>query len=443
MQDRRMQVPHVGAVFDRPHSKFVGCSVPETAANASTGHPDGEAEVVVVSPWLLGGDIGRGRATKFPTPDDQGFVEQPLGFQVGQQGGDGLVALKCLGAVVVDVGVVIPGDVGSERQLYKSDSSFGQAASDQSPFRKTAVLAPPGHTRGGFGADPVEVEGRLGLLPKVKSFGRGKLHAECEFEGGDSRLQCWVGSFPGQLKAIHLLQQVELTALISTRQGRIAKVGNDERRIQLVSVNKSSGMHCGQETAGPARRPGPRMASMADHDEGGQILVLRAESVTDPGSHARSGGLIGANVHHQQPGDVLGDVGVHRVQQAQLVGVPGDVGKQFADPEATVTMLREAERRFQQAGRLSLGAKIDRRWALSFVLGDQGFRVERVEVGRATIHQQVDDTLGAWGEMWAEWQRRGMSGFGPEQPRQTQEPDSGSASTQQRASIQRCKWCHV
>ena len=60
---------------------------------------------------------------------------------------------------------------------------------------------------------------------------------------------------------------------------------------------------------------------MAEHNEAWQVRVFGAEAVGDPGSHAGPIGLVGSDVHHQQSRNVLGDVRVHRSEDAQFVGV--------------------------------------------------------------------------------------------------------------------------
>ena len=182
VEDGGVQITNVSTIFHRPHSKFVSGSVAVARLDTSAGHPDGEPEMVVVPAGLVGRDVGGRGATELTSPQYECLVQQPASLEVGEQGGYCTVTFECLGTVVVDVGVVVPGDVGSECQLDDADSPLGQAASDQGAFRKAAVFATTGNTLGGFGADSVQVVGGLGFPADVEGLGCGKLHSKRQFQ---------------------------------------------------------------------------------------------------------------------------------------------------------------------------------------------------------------------------------------------------------------------
>ena len=74
----------------------------------------------------------------------------------------------------------------------------------------------------------------------------------------------------------------------------------------------------GQEAVAPQLRADDRLAGTED-DEAGQVLVLGAQAVGQPGTHARPNRLHVAGVHHQQARLVIGIVGVHRADDADVV----------------------------------------------------------------------------------------------------------------------------
>ena len=92
------------------------------------------------------------------------------------------------------------------------------------------------------------------------------------------------------------------------------------------------------------------------------------------------------------------DVGVHRANHAQIVGVFGDAGKQLANLDAALAVLLERERRAKGRAGLALGREVQRN-GLAVVLGELGLRVERVDLRRTTVHKQKNHALGLGGQV--------------------------------------------
>lgn len=75
VEDRRLQVMHMDAVFDRGKSEFIGSAVNVTSANTTPCHPHAEAIVVVVATVhfaLVGarnGEFYNRCPSKFATPN--------------------------------------------------------------------------------------------------------------------------------------------------------------------------------------------------------------------------------------------------------------------------------------------------------------------------------------------------------------------------------------
>ena len=108
LQDRRMQVFDVEAVFDGVAPQVVGLADAGSSLDSAAGHPHREAISVVITPGALGVFSG-GLAAKLASPNDQGLVKQARRLQVFEQAGDRLVGVAgVLGVVLHQVGMSIP-----------------------------------------------------------------------------------------------------------------------------------------------------------------------------------------------------------------------------------------------------------------------------------------------------------------------------------------------
>ena len=142
-----------------------------------------------------------------------------------------------------------------------------------------------------------------------------------------------------------------------------------------------------------------------------------------------------AAVHHEQRRLVERHVGVHRLDDAQVVGVAGKALEDLADLETALAMWFELERRAHQRARLALGLEIAARIRFAIVLCQHGLVVKAVDVGRAAVEKQVDDVLRLGREVWRlhgqqVGARCGGCG-GRQQPRQAHHAQPRAASAQQ------------
>ena len=82
----------------------------------------------------------------------------------------------------------------------------------------------------------------------------------------------------------------------------------------------------GQEAAAPAGIAAARpLLAGAEDDERRQVLRLRAETVGDPGAHARPAELHGPGVHQELAGSVIESVRDHRLHDRDVIGRFGQV----------------------------------------------------------------------------------------------------------------------
>ena len=79
-EDGGVQIVHVNLVFHRMQAEFVGFADDLPAFYPTTCHPHGEPGRVVVAPIPF---LAHGSATKFTSPDDEGFVKKAAGLEVG------------------------------------------------------------------------------------------------------------------------------------------------------------------------------------------------------------------------------------------------------------------------------------------------------------------------------------------------------------------------
>ena len=90
---------------------------------------------------------------------------------------------------------------------------------------------------------------------------------------------------------------------------------------------------------------------------------------------------------------VAGHIGVHSVENAEVVGVTGHVREQFGNPVATLAVLLEGPGRLHQLAALLLGRH------LAGVGGQLWLVVKGVDVRGAAPHAQENDPLGPWREV--------------------------------------------
>ena len=183
-----------------------------------------------------------------------------------------------------DVFVVVPRLVVAVVELHDAHAAFDQPAGQEAGVGEFAVA--------------VAAARDFGFATQVERFLRGTLHAEGHFERGDAGVELVVGAALGQVRAVHALQQIELPALLAARKVFVADVGNDRVRVDRRVVDVRALVNARQEAVAPQLRADDRLAG-AEHDEAGQVLILGAEGVGQPGAHAGADRLHVAAVHEQ------------------------------------------------------------------------------------------------------------------------------------------------
>ena len=88
LQDRGVDVGDVVAILDGVEADFVGRAMHDAALESAAGHPDGEAEDVMVATVR---SLRTRSATELGGEDDERFVEQAATVEILQQAADRLV----------------------------------------------------------------------------------------------------------------------------------------------------------------------------------------------------------------------------------------------------------------------------------------------------------------------------------------------------------------
>ena len=91
MQERGVEIVHVGAILFGVVAEFVGRSVGDTSLDATTGQPEAEALHVMVAPDHAFAALSHGGSAKFTAPYYKGVLEETTPLEIGDQAGNGLV----------------------------------------------------------------------------------------------------------------------------------------------------------------------------------------------------------------------------------------------------------------------------------------------------------------------------------------------------------------
>ena len=144
----------------------------------------------------------------------------------------------------------------------------------------------------------------------------------------------------------------------------------------------------------------PLPADGRDRDEAGQVLVLGAQAVEHPRAHRRPDEVRRAGVQEQRRRAVGDALGVQRVEEAEVVDVPVDLGEQVRRPAAASGRAARTSRAASSPAAssracpvLASSAGVVERHHLAVVLVEPRLVVERIDVADAALHEQEDDAL--------------------------------------------------
>ncbi len=169
-QEGHVQVPDMGFAFDGRHAEFVGGTDGVAGIAAAAGKPDGHGVGVMVA--TISGAAAHavvGGASEFTAPDDERALQETALFEVGDEGGDGLVhATHEVAVGALDVVMAVPGAVV---ELNEAHAFLDELAGEQA-FAAEGI--------GCVVADAVEFLGLGVFFGEVERFGNLHLHAKGE-----------------------------------------------------------------------------------------------------------------------------------------------------------------------------------------------------------------------------------------------------------------------
>ena len=96
---------------------------------------------------------------------------------------------------------------------------------------------------------------------------------------------------------------------------------------------------------------------------------------------------------------MIGDIGVHGADDAEVVGAGGDVREDVGDFETALAVTLEFVGRPHERAGLAFGAEVFARHGLAVEAVKFRFGVEGVDLGRAAVGEDVDDVFGFAAEL--------------------------------------------
>ena len=212
----------------------------------------------------------------------------------------------------LQVAVLVPRlkAAGGVIELHEPDAALHQAARQQ---------ALPAEDVGGLTVDAVEPPGRLGFaLLQVKGIGGLALHAKGQLERLDPALKRLSSGRPSRCSSFKRRRTSSSRALALGADAIVLEVA--DRVLQVGDERSLVGGR--QKPCAVLPCPFDQRAG-ADGDEPGQVLVLGAQAVGDPGAQAGAGGHSLAGVHQQAAAGVVDVVADHRADHAQGISAGG------------------------------------------------------------------------------------------------------------------------
>ena len=207
---------------------------------------------------------------------------------------------------------------------------------------------------------------------------------------------------PLQIQLIESRQQVGLMSLVQFRQPVVLQVLHNVIGLHLVNIHVRSRISPRQKCVTPVGQFVARLRARTHGDEAGQILILGAQAISQPRSHAGTSRLQMPDVHHHHRAGMFRRVGMHRMDKAEIIDQFCHVRKYLTDPSTALTMLPKRIRRWHESHFcVSQRLAIDRLRSLARVFGNFRLIVERVDLRWPARHKQLNHVLRLRGEMWS------------------------------------------
>lgn len=268
-----------------------------------------------------------GRRPNSETEQDESISRSPALFEVGEQGGCGLVdAVAAVNQTLMKVGVMVPTALAD---LDETDAGFAKTAGHQ-------ALAGRGPFSSRF--DAVRIEHMLRLFGDVEQFRHLALHAKAELVRFDDAVH------PDRVHRV--VRPGRDSSLVRGRVVGAAKMLVRSRGgWEIAFVVDACALIVRRQERRTVVNGTTEVRRRIDGDVTRQIIILSAETVKEPRTHARtSKRSVGGPGMELDDGLRMGRrVGVESAQPAEVVGVLGDIGQQFREPRTRLAVLFELE----------------------------------------------------------------------------------------------------
>ena len=278
-----------------------------------------------------------------------------------------------------NVVVVVPGLEVAEVDLHHADAAF-----DESQRHQTAA------TEVGNIVAAADVFGLLANVEKAGGFG---LQAEGRLHGLDRAFKLGLAADAFHVTPVKLADEAELLALLVNGEMRIAQMADELFRLDGFVVNMHA-LEAGGHVAGAPERRTENGETGAEDDEAGEVSVVRAEAIREPGSHGWAARKLVAAVHQLQRRAVVAVIRMHGADEAEVVDSLSDLRENLADLEARLAVALELPRTAHKGAAGAVRPDFGAGHGLAIVLGEGGLVVESVDLRHATVQKKKDDVFG-------------------------------------------------
>ena len=191
---------------------------------------------------------------------------------------------------------------------------------------------------GGAGLSTVHIEYVLLFFTDVHDVGHGNLHAVGEFVLGNSGEGFGVAML-FVLGMIEICDGIE--GLASDGAAYAVGVGYVEYGVACGAALDTL-VHAGEEATTPdAFACGGGLVTGHKHNEAREVFIFEAEAISHPGTHGGATEARRTAIEQKLRGGVVELVGVHGIDDSHLISLLTEVGQEFGDPGAALSVLAE------------------------------------------------------------------------------------------------------
>ena len=337
-----VQVVDVRSLLDSLVAEVVRGAVDHPLLDATTGQPYRETIRIMIAAihHPAHGFVGRldgGRTSEFSAADDQRILQHSALLQVFDHRREGLIGILSELAIGQNVGMRIPRIALAVVNLRHAHTFFRESHRHQTSQSGTAWA--------------IHIEHCFAFFCDIEDIRSRGLHAIGGLHGFNGTLQLRV--LIAKRLQIHLVQLFEKVDVASLN--RWIYIGTGDIRNHLGCIERlpfnpfvldvRALIHGRQECRAPQRTADSKGLRRTEHHITGQILVLNAKAIGDPGTHRRPADNVGASVHHRDARLVVRNLRIHGAHHANLIGHSTDMRPKLAQLGSGLAVFLKTERR--------------------------------------------------------------------------------------------------